>query len=158
MTPTPSRAGRLPLIIAAILLAVVALAFAAAFIVASEPLGTLMSVEPVSAYAYRARVDALLANADPTRAEALLNSYACVGCHRGGAANAAAPSFVGIAARAATRRPPLSADAYLYESIIHPEAYGVPGYTQLMPRNFGERMSDAELGDIIAYLLTADAD
>lgn len=138
------------------LLAVVTVAFIAAFIVASEPLSGVPGVEPVSAAAYRERIDGLLANADPMQAEAALNAYSCVGCHRAGADNAA-PSFVGIAARAAARRPPMPADAYLYESILHPEAYTVVGYTQVMPRDFGARMSEAELGDVIAYLLTADA-
>ncbi|MBC8099359.1 MAG: hypothetical protein H7Y11_07945, partial [Armatimonadetes bacterium] len=55
--------------------------------------------------------------------------------------------------RTATRRPPLTAEAYLYESILYPTAYEVEGYTGQMPRTYGE-LSDRDLGDIIAYLLT----
>jgi hypothetical protein len=69
-----------------------------------------------------------------------------------------APAFVGIAERAATRRPPLTAAAYIYESITNPSAFIAPGqYNAAMPENFRERLSDRELGDIIAFLLTPDA-
>ncbi|HLU10269.1 MAG TPA: cytochrome c [Oceanobacillus sp.] len=103
------------------------------------------------------RAAELLANADPARGEALLTTYSCVACHRTGAENGVAPSFVGIAERAAEERPPLSAAAYIYQSIIDPAAYLVEGYAASMPYNFGERISDEELGDIIGYLLTPDA-
>lgn len=151
--PAP-KPNRLPLIIVGGLLVVVVVAFVAVFITESAAPEGVPPVETPSAVAYRARVDALLANADPARAEAHLNTYDCVSCHRLGAANGIAPSFEGIAARAGERRPPLPADAYLYESIVHPEAYTVEPYSDAMPRNFGARLSDSELGDIIAYLLT----
>jgi mono/diheme cytochrome c family protein len=64
---------------------------------------------------------------------------------------------VGIAERAAARRPPLAAAAYIYESITHPTAYIVEGFSGAMPQNYPERLSERELGDIIAYLLTPDA-
>jgi hypothetical protein len=65
---------------------------------------------------------------------------------------------VGIAARAATRRPPLSAAEYVYESITTPTAYVVEGFQPAMPPNYPERLTDQELGDIIAYLLSGDAE
>ena len=116
-----------------------------------------VGIEPVSATAYRDRVAGLLANADAANAEAAIQKYGCSACHRQGAANGIAPAWVGVAERAATRRPPMPAEAYLYESIIHPEAYLVDGYPNSMVPNFGSRISDQELGDIIAYLLTPDA-
>ncbi len=116
-----------------------------------------VGIEPLSVIAYRQRVDALLANANPADAEAAIQKYGCPACHRQGAANGIAPSWVGVAERAALRRPPMPADAYIYESIIHPEAFLVDGYPNSMVPNFGSRMSDQELGDIMAYLLTADA-
>ena len=63
-------------------------------------------------------------------------------------------SFVGVADRAATRRPPLTAAQYLYESIISPGAYLVEGYANAMPANFAGRLTQAEIGRIIAYLLS----
>jgi len=135
------------------------LVFAAVFLIeliSIEPAADAR-IEPVSAQSYRAQVDALLANADPSRAEAAITKYGCDACHRAGAANGIAPLWVGVSERAATRRPPMPADAYLYESILYPSAYVVAGYADVMVKNFDERISDQELGDIIAYLLTPDA-
>lgn len=106
---------------------------------------------------YEERVTVLLSDADPVNGAAMLTTYGCVACHRVGAENGIAPSFVGIAERAGERRPPMSAAAYIYESIENPSAYLVEGYANAMPQNFGGRLSDEELGDIIAYLLTPDA-
>ncbi len=78
-------------------------------------------------------------------------------CHRLGVASKIAPTFEGIAERAASRRAPLTAAAYIYESITHPTAYVVEGFQPAMPQNFSERLTDRELGDIIAYLLTTSA-
>ena len=111
----------------------------------------------VSADSYQARVDALLKIAHPEDAEPIIESMGCPTCHRAGAANGVAPSWDGIAARAARRRPPLSAAAYIYESITDPSAYVVSGYTDIMPKDFAKRLSDQQLADIIAYLLTPDA-
>jgi mono/diheme cytochrome c family protein len=157
MTPVQNTSGRAPLIIVGTALAVLIVVFTLVFVVASEPPQGVPPIEPVSATAYRARVDALLAGADPARAEAALAAYGCVACHRAGAANGVAPAFEGIAARAAERRPPMPADAYLYESIIHPEAYTVEEFSNAMPRSYGAQISDQALGDIIAYLLQPDA-
>ena len=114
------------------------------------------SAEPVSAESYQEQVNTLLANANSDNAEAALEKYGCTACHRAAEADIA-PSWVGIASRAAERRPPMSASAYLYESIIYPSAYVVEGYPDSMIKNYGERISDQELGDIIAYLMTPDA-
>lgn len=146
----------LPVYLALALLVVVAGALIVA-IVSLRPMPKTIATEPVSSASYRARVDTLLGDAHPEDAEALVQQYGCTVCHREGAANGIAPSWVGIAGRAAMRRPPMPADAYLYESIINPSAYVVDGYADLMPQNFAERLSDQDLGDIIAYLLTPDA-
>jgi cytochrome c551/c552 len=103
-----------------------------------------------------ARVSALLANADASNGAALVTAYGCAACHR--SPTHIAPSFVGIAERAATRRPPLSAAEYVYESITNPTAYVVDGFQPAMPPNYPERLTDQELGDIIAYLLSGDAE
>lgn len=100
---------------------------------------------------------ALLENANPAQGDALINQYDCGACHRIGAANGIAPSFVGIAARAEDERPPLSAAAYLYESILEPQAHIVDGFLGSMPQNYRSRLTDEQIGHIIAYLLTPDA-
>lgn len=106
---------------------------------------------------YADEVARLLQDADPARGEALVKRYACVSCHEGaGAQNRLAPVWDGLASVAADRHPPLSAAAYLYESIVYPRAHEVEGYTGQMPLIYGRTIPDAELGDIIAYLLTKE--
>src|SRR5262245_7264532 len=96
-------------------------------------------------------VAALIASGDPANGDELLTVYGCAACHR--ATTDLAPSFVGLAERAATRRPPLTAGEYVYESITRPDAYVVEGYPSgLMPPIYSNRLSDQDLADIIAYL------
>jgi mono/diheme cytochrome c family protein len=68
------------------------------------------------------------------------------------------PSFQGeqsLASLAATRRQGYPADIYLYESIVNPSAFVVPGYQDsIMPQNFAELLSKKELADLVAYLMT----
>ncbi|MCA9911808.1 MAG: cytochrome c [Anaerolineae bacterium] len=46
---------------------------------------------------------------------------------------------------------------YIVESILHPDAYVVPGYTpNLMPAAFGFRLDLQQLEDLIAYLESQD--
>jgi hypothetical protein len=111
----------------------------------------------VSAESYAAEVETVLQNADPANAETVMTTYGCLACHRTGAENNVAPAFVGIAEIAAQQRPPMPAAAYLYESIVFPGAYVVEGYSDVMPHDLGDRMTDQEIGDVIAYLLTPDA-
>jgi cytochrome c len=141
------------------LFAVVTLLFLYELISSSPTQNAQPEVTPeLNGSTYMEKVSALLNGADPARGASLVEQYGCVACHRQGAANKMAPAFVGIAERAATRRPPLTAAAYIYESITNPAAFIAPGqYNAAMPENFRERLSDRELGDIIAFLLTPDA-
>jgi hypothetical protein len=65
------------------------------------------------------------------------------------------PSLAGVASRAPGRVPGLSAEEYLQQSILDPGAYLVDGYRSgQMRAEVGERLTDAELADLIAYLLS----
>jgi cytochrome c2 len=65
------------------------------------------------------------------------------------------PSLAGVAQRAATRKADFPAELYLYESITHPEAYVVDGFQAgIMPGNFRQRLSEQQLADLIAFLMT----
>ena len=97
-----------------------------------------------------------LDNASAALGEALVVEYACSVCHITGAGRVA-PPFDGLADRAASRRPHLSARQYLFESIVQPGDYLVAGYANAMPGNFADRLSQADIGHIIAYLLTLSA-
>ncbi|MCZ7540747.1 MAG: c-type cytochrome [Anaerolineae bacterium] len=88
---------------------------------------------------------------DPANGKTLFDQT-CSGCH--GAADGAGPALTGMGERAATRVAGLSAEDYLHQSIVDPSAYVVPGFGDIMPKNFGEQYDEAQLADIIAYILT----
>jgi nitric oxide reductase subunit C len=64
------------------------------------------------------------------------------------------PSLAGVATRAATRVPGMSAEDYLRQSILEPGAYVVEGFPDAMARNLGEVLTSQKISEIIAFLLT----
>ncbi len=67
------------------------------------------------------------------------------------------PSFDGIATRAATRVPGLSAEEYLRQSILEPNAYVVDGFPEgQMLQNFGELLTEEDIDNLVAFLLTLE--
>src|SRR5215470_6238244 len=57
----------------------------------------------------------------------------CEICHRIGQKGTRAPDLAGIGSRAASRKPGMSAKAYIIESLLQPTAYIVEGYPPIMP-------------------------
>lgn len=79
----------------------------------------------------------------------------CHTCHVDQPLGPPMPGEPPIATRAATRKPGYSAEAYLYESITDPNAYVVSGFQpDVMPQTFKDTLSDQDLADLIAYILT----
>lgn len=79
----------------------------------------------------------------------------CISCHAlqsGGFS--LGPAMAGISARAGQRVPGLSAEAYLHQSIIEPEAFVVPGFRPIMYPQYAEHFSEQDTADLIAFLLT----
>lgn len=75
------------------------------------------------------------------------------------------PSMVGIAERAAAQVEGESAEEYLYKSIMEPNAYLVPdtdtnifaaGGTSLMFQQYAEYLTEDDVNDLIAYMLSLD--
>lgn len=97
----------------------------------------------------------------PATGELLYDAeFGCTDCHRNGAS---APDTVGTVARIRTERLTLpqfasySVEEYIVESITRPGDFVVDGYSSgLMPANFGARMTDQQLADIVSYLLTQE--
>ncbi len=144
-----------PVIVVIGLFVVITLVFVLEFATTESQIAVIPeATAELSTNTYMDKVTVLLQDANPENGASLIEEYGCVACHRFGVASKVAPSFEGIAERAASRRPPLTAPAYIYESITHPTAYVVEGFQPAMPQNFSERLTDRELGDIIAYLLT----
>jgi mono/diheme cytochrome c family protein len=103
--------------------------------------------------AYTAEIEARAAAADPANGANLFNQYGCASCH--GVENAAGPYVVGLGQRAGERREFYNAPAYLYESIVNPNAFIVPGYHPgIMPQNFANTIPADQLDVLIAWLLT----
>lgn len=65
------------------------------------------------------------------------------------------PSFDGVATRAATRVPGLSAAEYLRQSIVDPEAYVVEGFPKgQMFNNYAEVLTAEDIDNLVEFLLT----
>src|SRR5579859_2989716 len=116
---------------------------------------------------------ALPKTADASSGQALTVANGCTTCHMGVPftrapgwlpnSSGATPPNEGIATRAQHRftdpdytGAATSADGYLLESIIEPNAYVVTGFDNpsQMPPNFGKKLHPQDLADIIAYLDT----
>jgi mono/diheme cytochrome c family protein len=94
--------------------------------------------------------------------ERLYRANACASCHGEPAvprSNAAAPHLGGIGARAAQRVRGQSAEQYLYESLLDPDAFvakacdGPGPCAQARMPPYGETLSAQEVADLVAYLL-----
>ena len=95
---------------------------------------------------------------------AVFRAKGCIFCHsapgvqalvRGGTA----PDLTRLGAMAATRKPGMSAERYVRESIVAPQAFVVPGYSGVSgdPGNPAMPLvpaSEAELDALVAFLLS----
>jgi len=92
---------------------------------------------------------------DAARGEQIFFTQPCHVCHTDQTVGPAFPGDPPLAVRAATRRSAYSAGLYLYESIVEPNAYAVSGFQKdIMPNEFGGTLTDQQLADLIAYLMT----
>ena len=89
----------------------------------------------------------------------LADNAGCVTCHSLTAGRVLiGPSLAGIGTVAADRIPETAARDYLEQSIVDPDAYVVAGFNAgLMPDDWGEGLSPAEVAALVDYLLTLGA-
>jgi mono/diheme cytochrome c family protein len=89
------------------------------------------------------------------RGRQLYRSLGCANCHE--------PTLIGqrlgpplehIGTVAAGRRPGVSPDEYVRQSIVDPGVFVVPGYQDSMPRDLGRDLSPTDLDALVAYLLS----
>ncbi|MEZ4672058.1 MAG: cytochrome c [Anaerolineae bacterium] len=79
----------------------------------------------------------------------------CTSCHGlAGSTFSLGPKMVGISQRAGERVPGLSAEAYIRQSIREPSAYVVSGYRNIMYPQYAEKLSEQDVADLIAFLMT----
>ncbi|MBI5961212.1 MAG: cytochrome c [Chloroflexi bacterium] len=76
----------------------------------------------------------------------------CAACH--GETDGAGPALVGMGERAAERVEGLSAAEYLHQSIVQPGEFTVDGFANIMPPNYGDQLSETDINNLVAYLLT----
>lgn len=96
---------------------------------------------------------------DPiVRGQAVYEASGCGGCHviEGISVGVVGPALTNIATVAETRVEDLTAEEYIRQSIVNPEAYLVEGYDNLMLKTFAETLSDQQLEDLITFLLAQE--
>jgi cytochrome c2 len=64
------------------------------------------------------------------------------------------PNLDGIGERAGIRVDGLTAEEYLRQSMLEPRRYIVPGYRNMMYSNYNSHLTEQDVQDLIAYLLT----
>jgi hypothetical protein len=86
--------------------------------------------------------------------EKLFSTKGCLGCHsteKG--VRMVGPSFYGLWLRAGAAKPPLSARAYLYESMVLPNAYVPEGYQpNIMKQSLREDLTLQDMADLLAWI------
>lgn len=99
---------------------------------------------------------------DPVvRGQAVYLANGCGGCHALGnlSAGAVGPALTKIGEEAATLVPGQSAEEYIRTSIINPQAFIASNCPSgacpenLMPQTFGTQLTEAQLNDLVAFLL-----
>ena len=89
------------------------------------------------------------------RGRQMYRSLGCANCHEANLiGQRLGPTLDHIGTVAATRRPGLSAEEYIRQSILDPGGYLVPGYQDSMPRELGRDLSPTDLDALVAYLLS----
>lgn len=101
---------------------------------------------------------------DPDRGKELYNQTiigpnaapGCVTCHSlEPGKTLVGPSHAGLATKAATAVEAVSAEDYLKESIVTPDAHVTEGFTPgVMYQNYGKDLTEQEINDLVAYLMT----
>ncbi len=81
---------------------------------------------------------------------------ACVSCHSLEAGvKLIGPALAGIGSTAGDVVSSMSAEAYLRQSIVEPNAYVVEGFSaNLMPATYATGLSEQEVNDLVAFMLS----
>ena len=125
----------------------------AAFIINFEPyaLGEVVAPTPLAP---------LVDLSDPVAlGRATFTEATCFACHTvsGLSEGIIGPALDGIASRAGDRVSGLSAEEYIRESILNPNAFMVEGFAEgIMLPNFGETLSEEQIDSLVAFLLTLE--
>jgi len=98
----------------------------------------------------------LVWNTPEEHGEYLFVNQGCSGCHSLGEEVIVGPGMKGLYARSEGMVDGLSADEYIYQSIVYPNEYVVEGYpANVMPQVF-INLSEEELNGLVSYLKTIE--
>lgn len=91
------------------------------------------------------------------RGQVLAESTGCLACHSIDGSPGSGSTWKGLAG---SSRPLTSGetvvadDAYLFNSIVDPAAQIVQGFDAIMPPDYGESLTEAEVEDLVEYIKT----
>ena len=99
--------------------------------------------------------EALVWNSAEEHGEYLFVNQGCAGCHSLNEDEViVGPSMYGLIDRSGDKVQGLSAEEYIYQSIVYPNEYIVEGYpANVMPQIF-INLSEEELQALVSYLIT----
>ncbi|MCA9913378.1 MAG: cytochrome c [Anaerolineae bacterium] len=86
--------------------------------------------------------------------ESINGAPTCSSCHALTDERMTGPGLAGYSERAASQVEGESAEEYTYQSIVRPSAHLVEGYGNLMYAEYRSRLSEQQVADLMAYLLT----
>jgi mono/diheme cytochrome c family protein len=96
----------------------------------------------------------------PRDPEALFTSMTCIACHNLAADQTptsrgpVGPNFGNLNENAANRVAGLSAEEYIHQSIVEPNAYIADNYPSgIMPQTFAQQMSEEEINAMVTWLI-----
>lgn len=95
------------------------------------------------------------ANGEQLFKQTVIGSQAgCATCHSLDGSKLVGPSMKGLASRAGKEVSGKSAEEYVKEAILNPNAHVVKDYSPGIMQSYQKDLSEQQLNDIVAYLLT----
>lgn len=89
------------------------------------------------------------------RGQALAESTGCLACHSVDGTPGSGPTWKGLAGSTrplASGESVVADDAYLFSSIVAPAEQIVEGYDAIMPPDYSEALTEAEVEDLVEYV------
>lgn len=93
-------------------------------------------------------------------AESINGMPSCISCHALGddRDGLAGPPMGGYPERAGSTIEEQNAELYTYTATVYPASHIVSGYGNLMYTEYGSRLNDQQIADLIAYMLNPTGD
>ncbi len=85
--------------------------------------------------------------------QSINSAPACSSCHTTDGTRSVGPSLKGFGEEAGDRVKNQSAAEYAFDSILRPSRHVVRGYSNVMYSQYGDKLSQQNIADLIAYLL-----